>query len=240
MAVLYNTQIPIQSLVFFIDATNVKSWPGSGTSVFDVSGNNNHFTYRASGSATTPVISETSFSFNGSTQYLETTGNDCITFSTPYTMGSLLKFNNISSSDYSFPTYNNYSESTNTYGLWHHYVSSGIISYRHWPTSGTGISADLSGHGLSNGAWALTVISWDGATLKLYKNGVLQNSVAMTTGFNAGGTGRKGRIGMLANRSTSGDYNYNGLIKTSFLYDRALSDDEILILFQAMRGKVNI
>ena len=239
MAVSYNTGIPMSSLVFFLDATNSKSWPGSGTSVFDVSGNGNHFTYRASGSATTPTISERSFSFNGSTQYLETTGNDCLTFSTPYTIGSLLKFNNISSSDYSFPTYNNYSESTNIYGFWHHYVSNGYISYRHYP-SGSGTSLDLSGHGLSNGAWALTAMTWDGATLKLYKNGVLQNSVALTTGFNAGGSGRKGRIGMLANRSTSGDYNYNGLIMTSFLYNRALTDEENFTLFQAMRGKVGI
>lgn len=239
MAVLYNSTIPMSSLVFLIDATNVKSWPGLGTSVFDVSGNNNHFTYRGAGVAASPVISEKSFSFNGSTQYLETTGNDCLTFSTPYTMGSLLKFNNIGSSDYSFPTYNNYSEVTNIYGLWHHYVSNNVIAWRHYP-SGSGATGDLSGHGLSNGVWALTVISWDGATLKLYKNGVLQNSVAMTTGFNAGGSGRKGRIGMLAQRNTSGDYNYNGLIMTSFLYSRALSDEENFALFQAMRGKVNI
>ena len=239
MSVSYNLNVPTNSLIFMLDSTNIKSWSGTGTSVFDVSGNNNHFTYRASGTATTPTISERAFSFNGSTQYLETTGNDCLTFSTPYTMGSLLKFSSIGSPDYTFPTYNNYSEVTNIYGLWHHYTASNFIAWRHYP-SGSGATGDLSGHGLSNGTWALTVISWDGATLRIYKNGVMQNSVSLTTGFNAGGSGRKGRIGMLAQRSTSGDYNYNGLIMTSFLYSRALTDQENFTLFQAMRGKVNI
>lgn len=44
MAIVYNTSIARNGLVLHLDAANVKSYPGSGTTWFDLSGNNNNAT----------------------------------------------------------------------------------------------------------------------------------------------------------------------------------------------------
>lgn len=52
------------SLVLYLDAANSRSYPGSGATWYDISGNNNHFTLFA-----TPTFTGKSINFNGTTQY---------------------------------------------------------------------------------------------------------------------------------------------------------------------------
>lgn len=49
MAIAYNPKIITDGLVLCLDAANPKSYPGSGTTWFDLSGNGNNFTIDASG-----------------------------------------------------------------------------------------------------------------------------------------------------------------------------------------------
>jgi hypothetical protein len=42
MATLYNTSVVTNGLVLYLDAANVKSYPGTGTTWFDLSGSGNH------------------------------------------------------------------------------------------------------------------------------------------------------------------------------------------------------
>lgn len=49
MAIAYNPKIVIDGLVLCLDAANQKSYPGSGTTWFDISGNGNNFTIDDSG-----------------------------------------------------------------------------------------------------------------------------------------------------------------------------------------------
>jgi hypothetical protein len=44
MAIRYNSQIVKDNLLFYLDAGNVKSYPGSGTTWYDLSSNGNNFT----------------------------------------------------------------------------------------------------------------------------------------------------------------------------------------------------
>ena len=63
MSVHAGPEIANDGLVLCLDATNSKSYPGSGTSWYDVSGNNNHFTINATAfNATGPKYMD----FNGS------------------------------------------------------------------------------------------------------------------------------------------------------------------------------
>jgi hypothetical protein len=65
MAVNYNVRpIVTDGLILCLDAASPKSYPGTGTTWFDVSGVGNHFTLFNS-----PVHSAGRFTFNGSTQY---------------------------------------------------------------------------------------------------------------------------------------------------------------------------
>ena len=64
MGVAYNTSIVTDGLVLCLDAANAKSYPGTGTTWYDISGNNNNATLYGS-----PVVSNGVFQFNGTTQY---------------------------------------------------------------------------------------------------------------------------------------------------------------------------
>ncbi len=57
-------------LLLFLDAGNLSSYSGSGTTWNDLSGNNNHGTLRANNGGSLPVFQNGSLYFNGSTSYV--------------------------------------------------------------------------------------------------------------------------------------------------------------------------
>jgi hypothetical protein len=66
MAVRYNTSLPAQNLQLLLDASNPKSYPGSGTTWFDVSGNRRNFVWNGTGGAVhTSAGMRSYFSTNG-------------------------------------------------------------------------------------------------------------------------------------------------------------------------------
>lgn len=60
MSVNYNPATPSNGLVLCLDSRNPRSYPGSGTTWFDISGNNNHGTLTNG-----PVLTSNGFSFDG-------------------------------------------------------------------------------------------------------------------------------------------------------------------------------
>jgi hypothetical protein len=57
-------------LLLYLNANNTSSYSGSGTTWYDLSGNNNHGTLRANNSGSLPIFQNGSFAFNGSTSYV--------------------------------------------------------------------------------------------------------------------------------------------------------------------------
>jgi len=57
-------------LLLYLNAGNTSSYSGSGTTWYDLSGNNNHGTLRANNSGSLPVFQNGSFAFNGSSSYV--------------------------------------------------------------------------------------------------------------------------------------------------------------------------
>jgi hypothetical protein len=57
-------------LLLYLNAGNTSSYSGSGTTWYDLSGNNNHGTLSANGSGSLPVFQNGSFYFNGSSSYV--------------------------------------------------------------------------------------------------------------------------------------------------------------------------
>lgn len=68
MAVRYNPSINTSNLQLLLDAGNPKSYPGSGTTWFDISGKSRNFAWNS-----TPTFSST-----GASSHLVTTGLQCI------------------------------------------------------------------------------------------------------------------------------------------------------------------
>jgi hypothetical protein len=68
MGLGHSPSIVRDELVLYLDAANPKSYPGSGTTWFDLSGKGNHFTL-----FNTPTFNGTHFNFNGSNEYARST-----------------------------------------------------------------------------------------------------------------------------------------------------------------------
>lgn len=78
MAISYNPSIVTSGLVLAIDVANPKSYPGSGSTVFDLSGNGNHMSLTNSPTYT----SNSYFAFNGTTQYASVADAASLNFGT--------------------------------------------------------------------------------------------------------------------------------------------------------------
>lgn len=248
--------LPQEGLILHIDSEHKDCVPGVQTlnqtpyntpsqMVYDLSGRGNHFQYYVSGVPTSVTLADNRFfQFNGSNQYLGI-ANDILPTDTPYTLLAWVFPINLASQDNSFPLYNTYGSSSSM-GFWHHYNSNGDILYRTYGSTHGYVSGTLSGgHGLTNGSWQMTAVTWGNngtsnqSYLRGYKNGELTNQVQLDNGhLNSGSRG--GRIGMLNYRNTSSDYNYNGYIGLHLIYQRELSEDEIRSIYNLYRERYNV
>ena len=71
MAQHYNPRLTgATSLIFYVDASNSKSYPGTGSIWTDISGNGNHFTLYNTPTYTTVASTGSYLTFNGTNQYV--------------------------------------------------------------------------------------------------------------------------------------------------------------------------
>jgi hypothetical protein len=86
MAVHDNPRIVTNGLILCLDAANPKSYPGTGTTWYDISGNGNHFTLYNS-----PTFSDGSFSFDGTNDYANSTNTLDLSSYNSVTIETILK-----------------------------------------------------------------------------------------------------------------------------------------------------
>jgi hypothetical protein len=203
-----------------LDAINRKSYPGSGTTWTDITGQTNNITLVNSPTYTSAAPSY--FTFDGSTQ--RGSGTGVVLTSTSYTKMvwfylNALGDNNIVSSDtgghYMFFQGTNrlYSGHTNWAGFPSNYPSTATFNLSTWYNV------------------ALTFNTTDGMTL--YINGVFDSSyTTIKTAFTGDGS---------TNIASYGAGNLlNGRIAQVVTYNRSLSVNEILQNFNATRGRFGI
>ena len=176
-----------------------------------------------------------SWTFDGVDDYIELT-NDVLVDNGSYTLSAWLRPNGSSWGSNAIPLYNTYNNGTGSFGVWHHFGHDNILRWRHHGNSYT--TGDLSGIGLVADTWQLTTITWDGTTLRLYKNGVETNSTTATLGFSQS-TGSP-RIGALAMRSSGSIYPWNGDVNFHQVYNKALTAEEVTQNFNAQRNRFGI
>jgi len=176
-----------------------------------------------------PFDGNGNLNLDGTNTYIQVS-QDVLSSSSPYTLVTVLRPTNLSSMENSFPQYNTYPS-----GFWHHMNSDGSsILWRHANGSG-----NITGYGMSNNTWGMHSITWDGSTLKLFANGELVNSTSTSASYGNNGGGLA-RIGMLAQRSSGYDYNYNGRIPVNMVYNRALSQSEMFDIYEHFRPRYSL
>jgi hypothetical protein len=224
MAVFAGPQnIPTQNLFLHLDATNPRSYSGTGSTWYDISGNNNHGTI-----VNSPVHNGKSFVF---------TKESLQRISVPYNS----KWRMIGSNSISFwaSNANDPNQIAVAYqkGGWEGYLISALsVDY-----SGTAGSNDFSSSiTKSANEWALLtfVINRSLGNYYLYKNNTLVFSKSIVHP-DLSSLFSNGEL-TIGGQSTTVSRFYSGSISNVMFYDKALSQSEINQIFESTRNRYGI
>jgi hypothetical protein len=228
MGINYNPNSVIDGLVLCVDAANLKSYPGSGTSVTDISGNGKNGT----------LTGGTSFNSNRKTFVFDGV-NDTINFGIGNTVFPLpsISYEFLFRSLGTTPTTGTVPSLTGlTYGVRLLVYSTNLTA-----TFDDGINfIELSTTGTGNfysGSWNHVVVTHDGVNFRIYLNGVLNNSRTSTWRGNTRWPTDTFNIGRDNN---DGFYHFSGDISVYRLYNKALTANEVATNFNSLRGRYGI
>lgn len=229
MSLGHGASIVRNGLVLHLDAANVKSYPGSGTTWTDLSGNGNNLTLSNS-----PTYSNLShFSFNGS-------NNTTIGGKTASQM-------NITDTALSmFLITRRAASPTNGSQGQVGFAGSTTLSIKNttyffvdvFSTNNTRYIVDLTNPRIVQtyfeNVWAHFAVTIEGATVKTFYNGVLQTTTTMD-----------GNLKTIQSTQFSvadgyGYYYLQGDVSSCMLYNTVLSSAQILQNFNAIRGRYGI
>ena len=219
MAVAYNPSIITDGLVLYLDAANLKSYSGSGTNVTNIF--NSNYTGALNNGVGFSLNNNGVFTFDGSNDYISFLPNDIFNIGTgDFTLLAWHKTSNKSN----YSTIMSLDDGNGTGYLLYTSINSGVL--RNWvagvPKNGT---IDIC-----TGLWNLVGLTRNSGLCTQYVNGVVD------TTFTASGvlqiSGRNLSIGQNA-----GYYYYNGNISIVQIYNRALSQQEILQNYNATKGR---
>ena len=233
MAIYKNTPpIITNGLILNLDAANVKSYPGTGTTWSDLSGNSNTGTL-------TPGASGLTFSrdgggsivFDGSDDYVAT--NYTLPSNTSFTITAWAKSSIASVQNRVFGNADSMSGTSGVNIIWGYVGSTQIYCVRRngvnngtLDTQSTAITNLLTG-------WHQVVYTYSTTAGSLiYVDGTQVGSNA-STGFSSALTFRVGRDG-------NGTDKFNGQVSQVQIYNRALSISEITQNYNALKSRFNL
>jgi hypothetical protein len=225
MGIAYNPRIVTNGLVLALDAGNIKSYPGSGTTWTDLSGNGNNGT----------LINGVGYSGDNLGSLVFDGVNDYVGLGTstslvpPYVTASL------------FVYLNSYSTRPHLIGrgdggAGHFYFvveTSGV--FRFYTDVGSGWSfIQPSNFTFPTGVWYNIVCTFDGSNANIYGNGSL-----LGTGFRVGQLRQYTAQETVLGRILTQSY-LNGNIAQVSIYNRALTEQEIQQNYNATRSRFSI
>jgi hypothetical protein len=218
-------------LVLNLDAAKVDSYPGTGTTWRDISGNNNNGTL-TNGPTFSGIGKQASIVFDGVDDGVSTTHNSSIDVRNQISMECFFKLN-------SFTPGGVYADrSCLIIKAYSYYLtinlSGKIDTYFYGINTGTYYSSNSS---VSLNQWTQAVVTFNGTTINWYINGNLDKSQSQSGTITPQ---RDGDLGI----GREGFENYgratNGRISKAVIYNRALSADEVSQNFNALRGRYGI
>lgn len=233
MSLGHGANIVTNGLVLCLDAANPKSYPGSGTTWYDLSGNGNNGTLV--NSPTFDSNNKGSIVFNGSNNYV-TLGNDKFKYQDNFSVEAICKFpslpNNTAGCVARHPIIYNHD-----YGYNLLVMNTGKIVWNIYNTSGSNI-AIVSNASIVGSNYFHVIGIKIGTLCSLYINGVFENSSNLST--NA--------VYYTSNPFVVGGYAFcggnrfyaTGNISKISVYNKSLSTTEIQQNFNALRGRYNI
>jgi hypothetical protein len=236
MGIQYNPAIITQNLVLCLDAANPKSYPGSGTTWTDLSGNGRNFTW----------VSTPSFT-SGSRPYFSTLGNRCtgpasnsfgINNTSGYTIFLICEQNALVATA-AFKFYKNNLSSSSGRGIFSHCTwNNNVVYFDQGGCCGSNTRTSVASGGSQTwNIWTFRRFT-NSSTRTISKNGntLTTNTASATTidldgrGVDLGSTDEYG-----GNSST-----WNAKLGGFIVYNRGLTDNEIKITVNAIKPRYGI
>ena len=221
-------------LIFCLDAANNKSYPGSGTVWTDLSnsGNNGNF-------ATSPTYSTTGvprFNFNGTNQTVTTT----IQYVNPqrYSLQVWFRTSILNARKIIGFENNQTGIGSSSYDRMIYIGTDGKIYFGQYPGATVTVTSSMS---VNDNAWRCVVATFGGSGegLRLYVNGVLDASGAVSSAQNYTGWWRLGGY-RLAGWPNSTEGYFTGDIAIAQIYNRSLTPAEVLQNYNALKGRFGL
>jgi hypothetical protein len=234
MATKYSPKTVTNGLVLSLDAANTKSYPRSGTTWTDLSGNSNNGTL--TNGPTFNAGNLGSIVFDGVDDYV--TKTDWISHPTnTFTIGCWVKFSDNVNDRYLLSFGRDIGGSTGGLALFAYGFNaiSDVLIFEF----GSGIGRVSSGIVPSLNIWYYLTVTADVTNVKFYLNGELKNTSSQGSGAITSSPTLS--IGSYVNGSgTPGTYFYAGNIAQVSIYNRALTDVEILQNYNATKSRFGL
>jgi len=222
-----NPQYANATLKLHYDTNNAASYPGSGTTLNDLSGNGNHGTLVNSSSFVnlSPTAGGGVLSFNGTNQYISTTytpSNTCTI--------SIWFYNNSNYSTFNRGIFSTYNNPNSTNGIYMATLNPSLNLSR---DGNIGYSTTVLPT-LSINTWYNVTVTSDptgasgSGTIKVYLNGALQTTI----------TGKTTHSDVLNIGRSRYDANYwSGYIGSAMVYNTVLLGTDVLTNFNAQKTR---
>jgi len=219
LALGHSPRIVMDGLVLALDAGNTKSYPGSGSTWYDLSGNGRNATISGS-----PTFSNGYFSGISDSNYFSLSNSGLVPRTNDFTYSCWIYFNAVDSLDTIFEN----GSWTDT--LLFRYQSTQFAIYAEGDLRGT-----LSWTAIT-GSWVNLVLRRSSNTVSGFANtNSFGTPFTMTTDINLANT----NLLLMRSQHTTGQFT-NGRLSSFYIYDRALSAAEVKQNFDAHKGRYGL
>lgn len=228
MSVKNQNSIVTDGLVFYVDAGNENSYPGSGTTWSDLIGSND--------GAFQPIDGPVYGSENGGNIAFDG-ADDCVNFNNLIPCPNLMSINvwakrnsttvqSMFLSSHGAHQQQFQFKTTGENALYFVINTGGTFS----PTASATLSTDTT-------AWVNFAGTYDGTTVKLYINGVLNETNSSGPSGNIRNAGQNMELMLGCRDASSNKVFYNGDLACASIYDRALTASEITQNYNALKNR---
>jgi len=224
----YNNSLVSSGLQLYLDAASSASYSGSGTTWYDLSGQNNNVTMQNSGSISYTASGGGYFTLASNGYFNRVTTTGIPTGTSAYTMSVWVQW-----SSGTWPASGGMigvgsSTSTNLTNQFRTVNTNGLVNY--WYGNDLAATSTLS----PASQWFNAVAQWDGTTRKIWVNGT-QVASAGATGLNVSSS-----LLQVGATNVGGSEPLNGRIGQALVYNRALSTAEIQQNYTVVRSRYGV
>jgi len=225
-------RIVTDGLVLHLDAANRKSYPGSGSTWYDLSGNGNNGTFGLSTAA--PTFSSSnggSIVFDGVNDYINCGSNNSLDIQgNSITLGVWLKASSITSNGHVIAK-NSYA---NGYIIHYDTAYEGLSGGGFQTANVNNVPFEWGENILINN-WYYIAYTYDGSLEKGYYNANLVNSKSSSANISSNSSNDL----YIGNNSSANDA-WHGNISQVSIYNKALNNSEIRQNFEATKGRFGL